>query len=229
MRQSLPEVLVPELPESPAERVLFLEREGIVVNPRPSVLDSHRNQNYRDASHLTDASDTSAFLKQLDMTLTAFHLSEENFERVYALLQKTNQFNVTQWRPSRQELLDFTASHGHVDAFELIDRNGSLGIVAVTAIDLQGSTSHLTNWVMSCRAFGRGVEWAVAEYLRDSFEGDLHKEWRVQPKVTERNRPGIQCLSDVGFVSTEGLGMTAVGLHIPVHHLRVEKGDLSNG
>jgi FkbH-like protein len=92
-------------------------------------------------------------------------IDEADLPRVVQLLAKTNQFNLTTRRHTRQAILDLLAVPGSIGlTLRLRDRFGDHGLVAVLiAVPADGpaATLRIDTWLMSCRVIGRTVEAAM--------------------------------------------------------------------
>ena len=90
--------------------------------------------------------------------------TEADLDRLAQMAAKTNQFNATTKRRTREELADLVASPSHaVFAFRAGDRFGEQGLVCYVIADLAGR--RITDFVMSCRAMGRTLERFVDGYV----------------------------------------------------------------
>ena len=82
--------------------------------------------------------------------------------RASQLINKTNQFNTTTRRTTDEALAQWTAAPDNMALqFRLVDRFGDNGLVSVMLLGGDSDKSEaleLTNWVMSCRVFGRELE-----------------------------------------------------------------------
>ena len=91
------------------------------------------------------------------------HLDHADFPRLFELLNKSNQFNTTGRRWTKQELARAMAEGVSFFVFEVRDRFTAYGIVGIMIFD----RSAIIQFVMSCRVVGMDVEIAaVAELLR---------------------------------------------------------------
>lgn len=136
------------------------------------------------------------------------HLREMNLEvkveraaftdpRSLELINKTNQFNLTGERFAQDHWLAWTAQPG---AFcwsaRLKDRFGDFGTIAVVAGHAsEEAIVHVRQFVVSCRAFGRGVEAIVlgvlaAHYNAVAIQGPL--------RLTGKNEPARKFLAALG-------------------------------
>lgn len=128
--------------------------------------------------------------------------------RISELIARTNQFNTTTIRYSKQELLRLMESPGvHLLSAELGDRFGSLGLTAVVILRErreEGALSVLVDsFVMSCRAMGFSLEDQVLSEVK-SFARRLGAARVVGRYVpTDRNGPCAQVFPKNEFVALD--------------------------
>ena len=224
-RRKVPGLIVPELPALPADRVSHLIRSRLVLAPVVSEEDRLRVAFFKREAAPPPA-DLDEYMSSLGMTLEAMRIDETNLERSLSLLHKTNQFNLTLWRPAPTELVEFVGdASNYAYAFRLKDRVGDAGIIAVLLGRAESSRIQLVGWVMSCRVFNRGVEWAVAQHLNEwvSRHGCVSV---VAPFATgPRNALVAEVLSNIGLESGDVSGdvtwFSSDRLTPPVHHIRI--------
>jgi FkbH-like protein len=164
IREALPEVSVPDLPDDPAEFVQRLADAGYFEAVSFTAEDQERGAQYAANSEREALRETAKsmddFLRDLGMTMTHGAARPVDLARVTQLLNKTNQFNTTTRRFTPEEVARL-ATEETVLQFRLIDRFGDNGLVSVmilTASPDRADTVVLDNWVMSCRVFGRQLE-----------------------------------------------------------------------
>lgn len=91
-----------------------------------------------------------------------FPLNLDHLERATSLVNKTNQFNLTSNRTSRARLWDLAQNPGClVMVYEVDENSQSKGIMSVLVTDYSGDVMRIEDWVLSCRAFSRGIEWWI--------------------------------------------------------------------
>ena len=100
--------------------------------------------------------DFSQFIKGLDISVQRVKLSEQVIVRVVQLINKTNQFNLTTRRYDRAQLENMMTSGYEIYAYNVIDKYGDYGIVAVIIIDTK--ESRIDTFLMSCRIMGKLIE-----------------------------------------------------------------------
>ena len=166
VRQELPMVAVPELPEDPALVSRCIADAGYFESLAITPEDRGRTQQYfnnRERSELqSGATDMESYLRSLEMRLQWRNFDKINLQRTVQLINKTNQFNLTTKRYSEDEIL---AVMEDPEAFginlRLLDRFGDNGIISIVIGKRLADAILLDTWLMSCRVLGRQVEQAT--------------------------------------------------------------------
>lgn len=229
VRRALPEIIVPELPDNAELWCERLSREGYFTIGRISQEDELRSRQYAaEEQRRNDAGahrDYRSFLEQLELTITPQRVSPANFDRTFELIHKTNQFNLTTRRLSRNELQDF-ASRGdcYCYCYGLKDKYSDYGIISVFIAERSRAGWDINSWLMSCRAIGRGVEHAVFNHFASMLTDGETVRGRYLP--TEKNQLVERLLETTGFASDPAGGdaFFTVGQHVSpgVEYIRVE-------
>ena len=166
IRESLPMVAVPELPEDSAHYVRCLADAGYFDAVTFTDEDRSRADQYTaniQRENMLGASQSmDDFLRGLEMSVEYARLTPVDLSRAAQLINKTNQFNATGIRMTADALADVAAEPRNIVLhFRLIDRFGDNGLVSVMILtpgrDDPGAMN-IDNWVMSCRVFGRQLE-----------------------------------------------------------------------
>jgi len=201
-RRMLPGLIVPELAESPAKRVDELLQSRLFTSPSVSDEDRTRVQFFK-ASTKPVAMDLDDYLRSLQMELDVVRIGGSNVERALALLHKTNQFNLTLWRPTPSALDSVVSDDAHYAyTFRLRDTVGDAGIVGVLLATAGGESAELKAWVLSCRVFSRGVEWAMAQHLAEWVAAQGIREVRGAHTHGPRNALVGDVMKQIGFVAS---------------------------
>ncbi len=163
VRQLLPTVAVPELPEDPADYRRVLDGHNFFEVVELSTEDFARGSMYEAEKQRNTAAskfdDLDAFLASLDQKCTIEYVDELSLQRTIQLLNKTNQFNTTTRRYAEAEiLLRIKDPRWLCMCVRHVDRFADNGIIAVLMASTHGNALTITDWVMSCRVFNRGIE-----------------------------------------------------------------------
>ena len=171
IRQELPAVWVPELPEDPAEYVSCLANTGAFEALELTDEDRERTTLYRANAQREDlrrsATDIRSFLEGLDMRLTWSSFDHAGRKRIVQLLNKTNQFNLTTLRCNEADVLRLMEDPDALTLqLRLTDIYGDNGVVGlVTGRRTTDQVLVLETWLMSCRVLGREVERATLDII----------------------------------------------------------------
>jgi len=165
IRQALPEVEVVEVPDDPADyrRALLdgLWFESVAISEEDLV----RTKHYKVEQERKQSSPGSVddYLRSLNMVGEINEIKGPSLDRVLQLVRKTNQFNLTTRRHTRETVVAMVEQSRSVSlTLRMRDRFGDYGLVAVI-IAVQDSsqdsaTLRIDTWLMSCRVIGRSAE-----------------------------------------------------------------------
>src|SRR5689334_21051826 len=138
---------------------------------------------------------SSAFLSNIGSKINIDYRRDINEARAFELVNKTNQFNLNgrryseaQWRMALENPNAFLA----VVAYE--DKFGALGRIAAVVGEANDGTARIHSWVMSCRAFGRHIEYQTLRHLFDRLKAS---EIHLSYSPTERNGPFQEFLASI--------------------------------
>lgn len=166
IRESLPMVAVPELPEDPAQYVRCLADAGYFEAVAFTSDDRRRAGQYAANSErealLASAQSMDDFLCNLKMSVIYGPFTAVDHARIVQLINKTNQFNTTTRRYTSEEVAELTNLPDALTLqFRLLDRIGDNGLVSTMICrptPEDEAVLEIENWVMSCRVFGRQLE-----------------------------------------------------------------------
>ncbi len=217
IRQSLPMVSVPELPDDAAHYVRCLADAGYFEAVAFTADDRNRAEQYaanaeREAL-LGSAESMDDFLRGLDMTAVYGPFTAVDHARVVQLINKTNQFNTTTRRYAGEEVARIMEDPDSVTLqFRLLDRLGDNGLISTMILrptPAEDDVLEIENWVMSCRVFGRELEFEAmniaVEAARERGARALVAEYIPTPK------------NDVISKLYPSLGFTEVGRPAPAN------------
>jgi FkbH-like protein len=205
VRQTMPDVAVPELPADPAFYARTLNAAGYFEAANFSPEDSKRaafyQGNARRATLQQSAGGLESYLASLDMEITFRPFDETGRTRIAQLINKANQFNLTTRRYSEQHVAEMQRDPAYFTAqVRLTDRFGDNGMISVVICheDSPGEWS-IDTWLMSCRVLGRRVEDMVLQHLLDHAKKHRIQKLRGVYIPTDRNMLVAQHYSNLGF------------------------------
>ncbi len=215
IRQELPMVSVPELPEDPAGYVATIAAAGYFEGLKITEEDRVRGHLYQanaERERLKDSvTDMASYLESLRMTMTAQPFDDVGLARVTQLINKTNQFNLTTRRYAEAEVAALMREPGVVTLqVRLLDRFGDNGIIAILIARANGAEADIETWLMSCRVLGRNVEEACLNVLVEQATGLGVRRLVGLYRPTEKNGMVRELYRTLGFelAETEESGAT---------------------
>ena len=223
VRQALPEVAVPELPEDPALYARALSAAGyfdaIAFSPEDRARARFYEGNARRVALRTEVADLDAYLKSLDMVITFQPFDEIGRARIAQLINKSNQFNLTTRRYSEAQVAELQHAPDCLTLqVRLTDAVGDNGMISVVICRQSApATWEIDTWLMSCRVLGRKVEEMVLREI--AYHAARHGIARLVGRYipTERNAMVKDHYGKLGFakIADESSGASLWELPLP--------------
>ena len=216
VRQLLPQVAVPELPEEAAYYARTLTAGGYFEAVAFASEDLKRADFYQDNAKRAElqkqVGDVDAYLASLDMTITFQPFDATGRARIVQLINKSNQYNLTTRRYTDPEV---AAAESDPEVFtlqvRLADIFGDNGMISVVICrPSEAGVWDIDTWLMSCRVLGRKAEHMVLrEILEHARVAGVHKLTGTY-RPTDRNQLVIDHYARLGFKKTgeEDSGLT---------------------
>jgi len=164
VRENIPGITVPELPDNPEEYLEYLYSQNLFETASYSNLDKDRTKQYQIEAQRVSLSKTftneADFLKSLNMVSVVSSFTKFNIPRVAQLSQRSNQFNLRTVRYTDADIEAMAYDSNVIDlSFTLEDKYGDNGLIAVVIMKpMDKETLFVDTWFMSCRVLKRGME-----------------------------------------------------------------------
>ncbi|KAA8995162.1 HAD-IIIC family phosphatase [Affinibrenneria salicis] len=140
------------------------------------------------------------FLNSLQLSLRARPVDTSTLDRVSEMTLRTNQFNMTTRRMLVNEIDAFLQEEGNnILIFECDDKVGNYGIVGCAFLNLSGHKCKILNVILSCRVFGRQVEYAIMKAIAHLCHKNEIKETEALYIPTKKNERFATFYTDCGF------------------------------
>ncbi len=172
VRAILPDVIVPELPEDPADYIKALSELNLFETTGVSAEDSGRADLYRAEFERRSVGSTFSnfdeYLESLNMTIEVARFAPSRLGRIAQLLQRSNQFNLTTHRYNERECETMMQDANCIPLYGCLrDRFGDHGLISIIVArpDPAAGVLEITDWLMSCRVLARGVEEHLMNYV----------------------------------------------------------------
>ncbi len=208
------QIATPEFPARAYELPAFFEKlaDEFFRTEKLTAEDAAKTQQYRDAAARSETaahfSSLEDYIASLEICLRVEVANEFSLPRLAQLTQKTNQFNLATRRRTEAELRKFLDDGNAVFSLSAADKIGDLGIVgeAEIAFSEDKKSAKIENFLMSCRALGRGIETAFAQKLLCALRERGIETVFAEYFPTAKNVPCKDFLPSLGFVCEDAAG-----------------------
>ena len=210
VRENLPEVCVPELPEDPANYLEYLYELNLFETASFSENDAERTKQYQiesqRATALESFTNVEEFLKSLNMISDVQEFNNFSKPRVSQLSQRSNQFNLRTVRYTEEEVNDLIQSDQHYTlSFTLEDKYGDNGLICVIVLKgLDSENIFIESWFMSCRVLKRGMEEFTLNTIVETAKKNGFKKLIGEYIESPKNQMVQNHYENLGFKSENG-------------------------
>ncbi len=200
VRSAFPEVLVPEWPADPCAYVGALQMLECFESAGVTDEDRKRTSMYVAERERRGAREETAsvgdWLERLQTRLHHEPVGPSQIARVAQLFNKTNQLNLSTRRMTAAEILEWAGQPNRsMLAISIEDRFGGLGLSGIVAVAAADDDGRLVDFILSCRAMGRGVEEAMLHLAATELARLGARTISATYLRTERNRPTLDMLA----------------------------------
>ena len=176
VKKFVPEVLVVDVPEDPAD---YLQALSLCMPFEWGQLtgeDFKRTQSYLQNSKRQELESSfvnyDEYLQALDMVGSVDEIDEYSKERFAQLINKSNQFNLRTIRYTEAAIEQMMQEENtKLLAVSLKDKFSDYGIISCIILKKEGEECFADTWVMSCRVLKRGVEEFAFSHVCDVARG----------------------------------------------------------
>jgi FkbH-like protein len=211
VRENIPQITIPELPEDPALYLDYLYSLNLFETVSYSGEDAQRTQQYQKEAErvifqeaFTNEDD---FLKSLDMVSDTKPFDNFTIPRVAQLSQRSNQFNLRTIRYTEDDVKRIAQSDKYFTlSFTLEDKFGDNGLICAIILEKRDKqTLFIDTWFMSCRVLKRGVESYVLNAIVDLAKVNEYTKVVGEYIPTLKNEMVKDHYKNLGFEMVENL------------------------
>lgn len=173
VKKFVPEVLVVDVPEDPADYVQALSLCMPFEWGQLTGEDFKRTQSYLQNSKRQELESSfvnyDEYLQALEMVGSVDEIDEYSKERFAQLINKSNQFNLRTIRYTEAAIEQMMQEENtKLLAVSLKDKFSDYGIISCIILKKDGEECFADTWVMSCRVLKRGVEEFAFSHVCDA-------------------------------------------------------------
>ena len=163
VREYVPDVVVPELPEDPSSFLEILAELNLFETASFSEADLQRAAQYREEAQReivkTQFTNVNDYLASLGMQIRLEWFNPFNLPRIAQLIQRSNQFNLMTRRYGEAACEAMMRDASFVPlTLKLADKFGDYGLISIVILKPAGDDLEIDEYLMSCRVLQRGVE-----------------------------------------------------------------------
>jgi FkbH-like protein len=210
VRENIPGITVPELPEDPAEYLEYLYTLNLFETSSFSNEDRERTGQYQtEARRMTELKsfvNEDDFLQSLGMVSVVEAFNKFNTPRVAQLSQRSNQFNLRTIRYTEADIEKLSRSKNYESfSFTLEDKFGNNGIICVVILQKEDAhTLFIDSWFMSCRVLKRGMENFTLNTIAGFAKANDFKYLKGEYLPTSKNEMVKSHFANLGFEEKAG-------------------------
>jgi FkbH-like protein len=220
VKQALPDLCVPDLPEDPVGWLTYLRRLNLFETSSFTAEDGARTVQYQEEAKRREVQHSYAneaeFLASLAMQGKAEGFSPYNIPRVAQLILRSNQFNLRTVRHSEEDVRRMAVASDVVPlAFSLGDQFGDYGLISVVVMKRVEHALFVDTWIMSCRVLKRGMEDFVLNELVEVARAEK-RAWLIGEYLpTAKNGLVKEHYPRLGFEPFDGRWRLDVNAYVP--------------
>ena len=210
VRELLPAVCVPELPDDPSLYVPYLVSLNLFETASFSEEDQQRTQQYQAEAARVEAQKTfvsiNDYLKSLEMVSHVRAFDDFSVPRVAQLTQRSNQFNLRTVRYTEADIERIRQSDRFITlSFDLKDKFGDHGLIGVVILEKTAAeTAFIETWIMSCRVLKRGMEEFIVNQMARHAQASGLKRLVGEYLPTAKNKMVRDLYAQMGFAANNG-------------------------
>ena len=222
VKSGIPDITVPDLPEDPAEYLIYLRGLNLFETASFTEDDETRTKQYQEEAQrnmlLQSFDNELDFLKNLNMVSEVRAFEEFSIPRVAQLTQRSNQFNLRTIRYTEEDLKLISNDPNYFTlSLTLEDRFGNHGLIGIIMLKkLDADTVFIDSWIMSCRVLKRGMENFTLNTIVELAA--LHNFKKVTGEYLPTKKNGIvkDHYQSLGFESVDGKWVLDVANYKPL-------------
>ena len=194
IKESLPEVLCPDLPEDPSYYTRFLmnvkDMDALQITREDKKRGRLYAQEKKRKASISVFKDISKYLAHLKI-VTEIKLADKfSIPRLSQLTLRTNQFNFSTKRYNENQIKAFVSDKRYdVYYVRVKDKYGDYGITGAVIIQKNKEVWLIDTFLMSCRVLGKKIEDAVLSVVIKKAARENVDKVKIDYRKTEKNAP----------------------------------------
>lgn len=211
VRQAIPGIIVPEMPQDPSEYLPYLKSLNLFETTVYTKEDDIRTLQYQQESKRILVqkmySTEDEYLESLHMLAKVEGFNNFNIPRVAQLTQRSNQFNLRTIRYNAEEIRKMSESEDFLTlAFSLRDDYGDYGLTGIVILNKREPDAYfIDTFIMSCRVLNRTFEEFILNHIVNIVKKRRAKEIIGEYLPTRKNSIVKDLYKNLGFRQEDNL------------------------
>jgi len=211
VRQAIPGIIVPELPQDPSEFLPYLKSLNLFETTFYTREDNIRTQQYQQEAKRVliqkNYTTEDEYLESLNMLARVEEFNDFNIPRVAQLTQRSNQFNLRTIRYNVEEIKKVSESANFLTfAFYLRDDYGDYGLTGIVILETQKPDVYfIDTFIMSCRVLNRTFEEFILNHIVKVAKDKGAREIIGEYIQTKKNSIVKDLYKNLGFLAKENI------------------------
>lgn len=204
IKSSLPDVIVPDFPEDIGQLSEFAEKiydkyfRKLIFSTEDEIKTEQYKANIMRTEMQQKTGDFTSYLKNLHIEVKSVN-PIDNSERLYQLMNKTNQFNLTTHRYTYAQVNELLECKSDiVYMFEVWDKFGNNGITAVVVVKI-ADKPYIDSFIISCRIMGKYIENYILNYVEQDLKNKGYNTLEADYYKTAKNKPVENFYDNLGY------------------------------
>lgn len=230
IKLEIPEVITPDFPDQPYMLPAFFkdlaEKYFSVYSLTEEDLSKTKQykENAARNSIVNNFTNIDEYIRSLDIKLNIAEVNKMTITRVAQMTQKTNQFNLTTYRYTDSDIMNFMNSGAKVYTLSVGDKFGDNGITGVCICEVNDMEIEINSLLLSCRILGKGIEDAFMYYILNELKSQGYMSVKAKYISTPKNIQVNEFFEKIGFDVVEKNDNSKVYI-INLKHKNIEMSD----
>jgi FkbH-like protein len=217
IKEQIPEILTIQVPTSISDYPDLILKNiytyfNLVLNSDDAKKTEMYKQQFERENSKATFSSIEDYLASLEIELTVVKNDKANIPRIAQLTQKTNQFNLTTYRYTENQVDHFMADKKHeVYSMFVKDKFGDNGLtgVCIAKEDVKDAKNViLDSLLMSCRIIGRNIEFVYVSHIIKDLANKGYQTLTAEYIPTKKNAQVEDFYDKVGLKLIENIDGT---------------------
>ena len=179
VRKFIPEVKTFKFSSNPEEVLNLINKLNILLKRHEVTNEDFKRKKYYSIDKIREKNkskfnDINDFIKSLNIKIHVSKINSLNYDRIFQLVNKTNQFNLTTLRYNPSEFSELVGLN-EIFSINVEDKFGDYGLTGVCIIEPHNKFIHIKNILLSCRILGKNIEHDFLNFILNFYSTNSYQ------------------------------------------------------